>query len=117
MRAEREQNQITISLTAKEVHALQAGKTIIDRPSVTMMDAKVEVSPLSAIEEDNSGKYRYSLDRLEKGREAPIRGMLYPDGDLVIFIPKIKLSDVRIAQAILPKKKIETPLSPNRDEI
>jgi len=117
MRAERKEKYIGISLTAEEVYALQSGKTIGDRPSVTMMDAKVEVLPLSAIEEDNSGKDRYSLDRLEKGISAPLRGMLYPDGDLVIFVPEIKLSDVRIAGAILPREEVKAPSSNNPEEL
>ena len=112
MEVERKGKQIVVNLTREEVFGLQEGKTIHGgRPGVTMPDAKVEVIPLSAIEPDDSAKDRYSDDRLEKAIKAPLKGNLFSNGDLQIIVPAIKLTDVRLANARLPRESIETPTS------
>jgi len=117
MRAEREENQIAIHLTQKEVEVIIAGRTVGDRPGVTMPDAKVEVLPLSAIEKDDSVGDRYSADRLERARAAALRGILFPNGDLQVIVPAVKLIDVRVAEARLPREGLETPLTKQGSEL
>lgn len=109
MKAEIIGQAIIVDLSSEEVFKVQAGGNIGDRSGVTLPDAKINVWPLSAIEPDNSLKDHWSMDRLEIGLKAPFRGRLDTDGDLSIFVPAIKLSDVRIAKAHLPRKSIETP--------
>ena len=109
MKTEIKHKAIVVSLSQEETFKLQAGATISDRPGVTMPDAKITVWPLSAIEHDDSLKDQWSLDRLEKGSKASLKGRLDTDGDLSVFVPAIKLSDVRISLANLPREKIKTP--------
>ena len=115
MEVEKKGEQIVATLTREDVFGLQAGKTIFgenrvhgDRPAVTMSDANFEVAPLSAIEQDDSLKDRWSMDRLEKAMKAELKGHLSSDGDLRIFVPAIKLSDVRLGGAKLPRESIKT---------
>lgn len=112
MKAERKEREIIVNLSAEEVFRIQDEKTVGDRPSVTMPDAKIDVLPLSMIKKDTlSEEERYASDRLEKGLAAKLEGNIYPNGDLEIFIPKIKIADVRITKARLPRESIKTPLS------
>ena len=121
MEVEKRKKEIVVNLSREDVFDLQAGNTIYgqnkthgDRPAVTMPDATVDVFPLSTIEEDNSLKERYSDDRLEIAEKTPLKGSLWPNGDLQIFVPAIKLTDVRLVGAILPREAIETPNTENR---
>ena len=109
---ERKGDRIDIRLTAEEVYRIQSGGTIGDRPfsSVTMPDAKVEVLPLSRIDPfDDSLKDKWSFERLDKAKKAPLKGFVWPDGDLQIFVPAIKLTDVRLASARLPRESLIAP--------
>lgn len=115
MKAERARNRIAIHLTAEEVYAVQAGRRVGDRVGATVPDATVEVLPLSFFGQDESGEHRYSDDRLARGLEAPIRGNLFSNGDLQVIVPDIALCDVRISHVKLPRDKIETPGSQERD--
>lgn len=117
MQVERRENQIAVRLSREEVFAVSDGRIIGDRPGVTMPDAKIEVLPLSAIEEDDSGRNRYASDRLERAIAAPLRGNLFPNGDLQIIVPSVKLSDVRVSQAELSREQIETPLTEQGKEL
>ena len=116
MKAEIKHKVIVVSLTQEETFAIQDGKAISDRPGVTMPDAKINVWPLSAIEPDDSLKDRWSDDRLEKGLRAPLRGRMDTDGDLSVFVPAIKLSDVRISFASLPREAIIMPGTKDEDK-
>jgi len=112
MKAERKEREIIVDLSAEEVFRIQDEKTVGDRAGVTMSDAKIDVLPLSMIKKDIlSEEERYVPDRLEKGLAAPLEGNLYPNGDLEIFIPKIKLADVNITGARLPRESIKTPMA------
>lgn len=110
MKAERNENTIDVYLTAGEVHAIQGGQTIEDRLGVTMPDAKIEVLPLSVVGLDDSLRDRYAADRLRKGLSSQLKGNLYANGDLQVIVPAIKLTDVRIKAARLPREAISTPL-------
>ena len=116
MKAERTQRAITVHLSADEIFELQAGKNIGGRFGATLPDAKINVWPLSAIEPDDSLKDRWSDDRLEKGLRAPLRGRMDTDGDLSVFVPAIKLSDVRISFASLPREAIIMPGTRDEDK-
>ncbi len=109
MKAERTPQAIIVSLSSEEVFAVRAGRVVGDRPGVTLPEAKISVWPLSAIEPDNSSKDHWSIDRLERGLAAPLRARLDTDGDLSVFVPAIKLSDVRITDGRLSRELIETP--------
>lgn len=115
MEVERRDNHIFVSLSSEEVFSLQDGHTIYGKPGITP-DAKVEVLPLSAIEPDKSLEDRYSLDRLEKARASQLKAHLLPSEDLQIFVPAIKLTDVRVAGGMLLKEQIETPLAGTRND-
>lgn len=109
MEAERTGKAIIVHLSQEEVFAIQAGNVIGDRPGVTIPDAKIQVFPLSAIEPDDSLEDKWVTDRVEKGLKVPIRGRLDTDGDLSVFIPALKLSDVRISSGSIARESIETP--------
>jgi hypothetical protein len=115
MEVEKRGKEIVVNLTQEDVSSLQAGETIHGtnihggRPAVTMPDAKVDVLPLNTIEPDDSLKDKWTDDRLEKATEASLRTFLSSDGDLQIFVPAIKLTDVRLGDAKLPRGSIETP--------
>lgn len=109
MKAERTEQAIIAHLSQEEVFSIQAGNVVSGRPGITLPDAKINVWPLSAIEPDDSLKDKWELDRLEKGVSAPLKGRLDTDGDLSIFVPAIKLSDVRIPGARIARESIETP--------
>ncbi|MBI4089346.1 MAG: hypothetical protein HY424_01405 [Candidatus Levybacteria bacterium] len=118
MEVEKREKEIIINLTQEEIFELQRGKTIHGgRPAVTMPDAKVDVLPLRAIDPNDSlsEKDRWADDRLEKARKAPLKALLFSDGDLQIFVPAIKLTDVRVASARLSRKSIETPGTKDRE--
>lgn len=115
MKAERGERFIVVSLTREEVFSVQAGRTIGDRPGVILPESKIEVLPLSAVEEDNSLNDRWAIDRLDKGLAAPLKANLFPNGDLQIFVPAIKLADVRISHARLPRESIKTPMTEEKD--
>lgn len=114
MEVEKRGREIIVNLSQEEVFHLQAGKTIGDRPGVTMPGAKVEILPLSAIEPDDSLKDKWTNDRLSIATETPLRGNLFPNGDLQIIVPAIKLIDVRLGSARLPRESIETPITESR---
>ena len=116
MKTEKTPKIIVVSLSQEEVFKIQAGNVVSDRPGITMPDAKINVWPLSAIEPDDSLKDRWSDDRLEKGLRAPLRGRMDTDGDLSVFVPAIKLSDVRISFASLPREAIIMPGTRNEDK-
>ena len=116
MKVERTEEQISLRLSQEEVFKIQAGNVVSDRPGITMPDAKINVWPLSAIEPDDSLKDRWSDDRLEKGLRAPLRGRMDTDGDLSVFVPAIKLSDVRISFASLPREAIIMPGTRDEDK-
>ncbi len=107
MKAERSESQLTVSLTSDEIRAVQAGRTVGDRSNVILMDAKIEILPLGAIEPDDSAQYRFSDERLEMARTTPVKGKLFPNGDLQIFLPNIVLADVRVAERVVAKKDIQ----------
>lgn len=109
MKSEKTGHALTIHLSQDEVFELQAGNVVGDRPGVTIPDAKVNVLPLSAKEPDNSLEDQWSIDRREKGLSAPLKARLDTDGDLAVFVPAIKLSDVRISGASIARDLIETP--------
>lgn len=109
------ERDIVIGLTQKEVFGLQAGQTIGDRSNVIYPDAKVEVLPLSAIEEDTSLTDKFAADRLDQGLAAALRGNLFPNGDLQVIVPSAKISDVRIGFATLLRQAVFTPLTENRE--
>lgn len=117
MEVEKRNNQIVAALTRDEVFDLQNGHTIGARPSVTMIEAKVEVIPLSAIERDSSLKDQYSRDRLEKIKKAKSKTFLWSDGDLQVFVPAILLTDVRVASITIPRESVETPGTEKRKEL
>lgn len=117
MEVEKRGREIVINLTRKEVFDLQTGRTIGDRPGVTMSDAKIEIVPLGAIEPDDSLKDRWAIDRLEKATKAPLNGILFSNGDLQIIVPAIKLSDVRLTNAKLTKESIKTPITNARNDL
>lgn len=106
MHAEKTENRIAVHLTADEVFTVQAGRIVGGRTGVTLPDAKIEVLPLSAFQEDRSTEDRYENDRLEKGLAATVAGYLYSNGDLQIVIPGIALTDVRIWELKLPREAI-----------
>lgn len=116
MKVERNEREIIVDLSAEEVSALQARKTVGDRPGITCPDAKIEVLPLGAIEPDGSLEDRYTPNRFEKGLATPLKGELFPNGDLRIIVPAIKLSDVRIGGARLPREAIKTPMTGDNEE-
>ncbi len=109
MKAERKNNAIVVHLSADETLKLQDGQNVGGRFGVTSPDAKITVWPLNAIANDDSLKDLWSLDRLEKASKASLEGRLDIDGDLALFVPAIKFSDVRISSASLPKEEIKTP--------
>jgi hypothetical protein len=112
MEVEKTPREIIFNLTREEIFSLQAGKTVYGgRPGVILPDAKADVSPLSIINPFDrvTDKERFANDRLKKATEAPLSGYLWSNGDLEIFVPAIKLTDVRLASARLPKKGIITP--------
>lgn len=109
MKSEKTGNTLTVHLSQDEIFRLQAGNVVSDRPGVTLPDAKIHVWPLSAREPDDSLKDQWSMDRLEKGLSAPLKARLDTDGDLSVFIPAIKLGDVRISGASIARDSIETP--------
>lgn len=115
MKAERTQQTIIVRVSQEEVFSIQAGRTIGDRTRVILPESKIEVSPLSAVEEDNSLKDRWAIDRLEKGLAARLKANLFPNGDLQIFVPAIKLADVRISHATLSRESIATPMTRDKD--
>lgn len=115
MKAEKREQFIVVSLSREEIFSVQAGRTIGDRPRAILPDSKIEVAPLSAVQEDNSLENQWSLDRLEQGIKAPLKGNLFPNGDLQILVPAIKLSDVRISHARLPRGDIATPMTDEKD--
>lgn len=115
MKAERTERAIIVHLSQEEVFSIQAGNVVSDRPGITLPEAKIHVWPLSAIEPDDSLKDRWSIDKLEKGLNAPLKGRIDTDGDLSVFVPAIKLSDVRIAGGSLPRELIETPGTKDED--
>lgn len=104
---------INIRLTRDEVFRLKdENQTIGER---TISGSKIEVSPLSDIEDDDSEQYEWTLDRLEKALKSKAKAYLYPNQDIHIFIPKIKLLDVRIARTFVERDGFETPLSQGKD--
>lgn len=109
MKVERTEQAIIVDLSQEETFRIQAGNVVSDRPGITLPDAKIHVWPLSAIEPDDSLKDRWDIDRLGKGLSSPLKARMDTDGDLSIFVPAIKLSDVRISGARLPRELIETP--------
>lgn len=113
MDVERKNGKIAVSLTADEVHDLQAGRMIGTRSHIIVPDAKVEVFPLSSIDVDESGRDRYAIDRLTKAKAASLKGHITPNGDLQIFVPEIVISDVRVAYAEISRDQFDTPLSKN----
>jgi hypothetical protein len=116
MEIEKTPREIIFNLTREEVFSLQAGKTVYGgRPGIILPDAKADVSPLSMINPFDSitDKERFADDRLEKVTKAPLSGNLWSNGDLEIFVPAIKLTDVRLASARLPKKDVKTPEGEN----
>lgn len=115
MKAERKGQAIVVSLSAEETFSVQAGNVVSSRPGVTLPDAKINVWPLSAIKPDNSLKDKWAIDRFEKGLVAPLEGRLDRDGDLAIFVPAIKLSDVRISGGNIPREQVETPGTKDED--
>jgi len=115
MKAERTPQAIIVRLSQEETFSVQAGRTIGDRPRAILPDSKIEVAPLSAVQEDDSLKDQWSLDRLEKGLKTPLKGNLFPNGDLQVLVPAIKFSDVRISHASLPRETIVTPMTEDKD--
>lgn len=109
MRTERTGERIVVHLSQEEVFRAQDGDVVSDRPGVTLPDAKIHLWPLSAIQPDDSSRDKWSVDRQEKGLKAPLKARLDTDGDLSIFVPAIKLSDVRISGASIARDSIETP--------
>jgi len=115
MKAERAGSVIVVHLSQEETFRIQADNVVSDRPGITMPDAKINVWPLSAIEPDDSLKDKWELDRMQKGLSAPLKGRIYTDGDLSIFVPAIKLSDVRISGGSIARESIETPGTKDED--
>ncbi len=109
MKTEKSGDTLTINLSQDEVFRIQAGDVVTDRPGVTMPDAKIHVWPLSVIDSDDSLKDKWSVDRLEKGLSTPLKARLDTDGNLSVFVPAIKLSDVRISGANIARDLIQTP--------
>jgi len=112
MDAERKEDGIHVYLTAEEVLAVQQGKSVGTRAPVIMSDAKVVVCPMKEIREDESGRYRYALDRQKRALTALLEGILDTSGDLSVYVPKIALCDVRVPGKILPKEAITIFSSP-----
>jgi hypothetical protein len=106
MEISKESEYLKLSLDWREMSALQNGQTLGERGAI-FHDSKVEVLPLGAIDpEDNEGD-RYSDDRLERGSLAPLRAHLDEAGDLRVFVPAAKLTDVRITGAELARSQVE----------
>ena len=104
MRVEADTRQIMVNLTGEEVITVQEGGAVGER---RLGGLKVEIYPLSAIQEDDFQEHRYDADRLEQGRAAALKGVLSEDGDLSVYVPGIKMCDVRITSARLPRGSIE----------
>ncbi len=115
MKAEKREQFIIVSLSQEETFSVQAGNVVSDRPGITFPDAKINVWSLNAIEPDDSLKDQWELDRLEKGLSAQLKGRLDTDGDLSIFVPAIKLGDVRISGSSIARELIETPGTKDED--
>lgn len=113
MRGERGQNNISIYLTADEVYRLQDDYTVGERLGVIHPDAKIEILPLSAVEEDDSLWDKWSDDRLTMAQAAELKGNLFLNGDLQVIVPAISLSDVRVACLQLPRESISSPVPEN----
>ena len=113
----RGESLIEITLTRDEVYALQDGQVVGTRPQEIAPDAKVEVLPLSALEPDNSLEHKWGHDRFSRGSELPVRAFLEADGDLHCFIPALKLSDVRITGAHIPRETIEARNTEHKQEV
>ncbi len=107
MQVRKESDLLLVGLTSEEVTALQDGRMLGTRGGATFHDAKVEVLPLSAIDPDDNEGDRYSDDRLERGLKASLRAHLDSAGDLRVFVPAAKLTDTRIAGAILTRDQVE----------
>lgn len=114
MRGERYQNSISVYLSAEEVYKLQDGRIVGERLGVIHPDAKVEVLPLDAVEEDDSLKDKWSDDRLTKAQAAELKGNIFSNGDLQVIVPAISLSDVRVVSLYLPRERISSPFPENK---
>lgn len=100
-------NKAVISLSDQEVLDLKEGQRQGTRSNVLMPDAKIEVFPLSAIEEDKSGEYEWNLDRRERAEAAHARAQFDTTGDLRLFVPYLKLTDLRVPGFTLRPEQVE----------
>lgn len=105
MEVERSKDSLVVHLTAEEVFAIQAGKTVGERGGL-LPDSKVEIIPLKKIAPDDSNKDQWTDDRLEMARKAPLIACVFSNQDVQIAIPEIVLSDVRVAGRNIPNGEI-----------
>lgn len=106
MDIERYNDYMIVSLTSEEVFRVQKGETVGERGGLEI-DSKVEIAPLSAIEEDETVGNEYAMDRLQKGLEAKLKAQLFSNADLKVFIPDVALRDARISGKRLLTSQIE----------
>lgn len=109
MKSEKKGDMLAVHLSQDEVFRLQAGNVVGDRLGLTLPDAKINVWPLSAIKPDDSLRDKWTMDGLEKGLAVPLEARMDTDGNLSVFVPAIKLTDVRISGAHIARESIETP--------
>lgn len=114
MRVEQFTSHMEVFLTPKETLGLLGGRSVGDR---LLGEAKVEVWPLSAIEEDPTTGDKWAQDRLTKGLTVPVRGIVFSNGDVQVILPNVVLQDVRVTDRLVPREKFEAPLSPNPEEL
>jgi hypothetical protein len=119
-KVEKREEQIVINLIREDVFTLQSGKIVHEgRTGVITPDATIDIMPLSVIDpsDDSLEGVLYTDNRLEKAMKAPLRAVIFPNEDLQVFIPAIKLTDVRLTDAELPKESVETPIAEDRDAL
>jgi hypothetical protein len=103
MEVEERNRAISIGLTSDEFFDVRAGDTVEGIFEVIRPGAKVEVTPLNAIEKDNSLKDDFDDDKTISNTS---KAILRQDGDLQVLLSQRDLADT---SATILRKNVETP--------
>lgn len=113
MRVEGLPSHTEVSLASGEILRLQKGEFVGDGLSG---GAKVEVWPLSAIEEDPTVDDKWA-DRLREALTVLVKGEVLPNGNIRVFLPNIALHNVGIVGRLVPRENFEAPQSSTPKEL
>jgi hypothetical protein len=108
MEADRRSRTISIDLTTDEFFDVRDGNTLEGNFDVIKPGAKVEVTPLNNVEEDNSLKDDFDDDKTISNTS---KAIIRQDGSLQILLSKRDLADIG---ATISRKNIEAPGAKDR---